>query len=186
MRHELVEARRGYEEHLRFLAREDELTADILREAATFDGSHERLEAMLFQLGPFFEFDPPLAALEDAVGAGGLSLIRSAEVRQALARYQTRVERDRREQNFAREFFASRVAPLWSEYTNVRDQLASGGLLPEGYPEVAMESRYDELVADPRFLNQIAARAIQGMRVRGRHEAVLEEIAILLGLLEPQ
>ena len=180
---ELLEARDGYQLHFDYLDRQDRLGAVILHEAEDYSGADSRMDSLLFRLGPFDEFVPPLAAYEDAVAGGGLSLIRSAEIRRALSRYGTAVRRDQEEQDRVRDYFAENISPLWAQFLNTRNQLATGGRLPEGYPTVSVRSRYEELFRDQRFSNQIAARSIQTMRVRSRHEAVLEEIARLLDLL---
>ncbi len=184
VRSELLEARGGYEQHLDYLDRQDQLSAAILQEAESYSGSESRMDSLLFRLGPFDDFAPPMAAYDDAVAAGGLSLIRSAQVRQALARYGTAVRRDREEQDRVRDYFAQNISPLWAQYLNTRNQLATGRRLPDGYPSVSMRSHYEDLFQDQRFSNQIAARTIQTMRVRSRHQAVLEEIQGLIDLLQ--
>lgn len=125
-----------------------------------------------------------MAAYQDAVSVGGLSLIGSPEVRQALANYDALVQRDQREQERVRDAFESPIAPLWSEYANVRDMLATSTMLPSDYPIIARAPRYEEMLRDPRFANSVAERTIHMMRVRGRHRAVLTAIDQLLRLVE--
>lgn len=181
---ELREARDGYESHLAYLDRQDSLAAAILREVERYSGSSERLDSLLFWLGPFTDFIPSRVALDDATGPGGISLIRSPELRRALAGYKTVIERGQEEQARVREAFHAEVAPLWTQYLNLRDQLAAGGMLPTAYPEVSRAPDYAGLFRDRRFANQIAERTILVNRVRGLHRSAVERIDELILLLD--
>ena len=183
VRSELLEAREGYEAHLGYLDQQNEYAAAILREAQAYSGLESRLDSLLFRLGPFSEFQPPTAALEDATGPGGFAVIRSAAVRQGLARYRALVERDYTEQLYVRDTFQREMSPLWQQYVNTRDVMATGAYLPEGYPRVEMPSLYEDLLKDRRFLNQVSARTIGVGRVRTRHANTLEQLDELVEVL---
>ena len=186
---ELREARLGFETHLRQLAAEDSLVAEILSEVQAYSGNARLLDSLLFALGPFNEYAPPLSAYEDATATGGLSLIRSDSIRRTLGEYRRVVSDDLTEQRIARDHFQTQIAPLWIQYVNVRDHVAAGaaafpGLLPEHLPDIPFASRYSELLADRRFANQLVERSIFVFRVRDAHQRVIGTIDELLNLLE--
>ena len=188
VRVELREARIGFVTHLEELANDDSLAVQILREVRQYSGNAALLDSLMFVLGPFTEYAPPLAAYDDATSPGGLSLISSDTTRRMLSRYRGLVESDLLEQRIAREHFDRQMAPLWLQYVSARDHFAVGttmlpGLLPSNVPEVPFRSLYSEMLQDRRFANQIIERIFANFRIRRLHTEALRSIDELLAKL---
>jgi hypothetical protein len=188
---ELHQARSGFVAHLAELANDDSVAVQLLQEVDRYSGNPVLLDSLMFVLGPFTEYAPPLAAYEDATSPGGLSLISSDTTRRMLSQYRGLVESDLLEQRSAREHFDREMAPLWAQYINARDHFAIGttmlpGLLPSNVPELPLESRYTEMLQDRRFANQIIERIFANFRIRSLHNEVLEAIdELFIELADP-
>jgi hypothetical protein len=183
---ELAQTETALNEHFRVLDTQVQLAATVLGEVSSYSGRASRMDSLLFQLGPFPEAPFPTAALEDMLAAGGLGLISSSDLRRLLSEYRALLEMDLDEQRRARDHFEQEMAPFWTGYVNDVDHLRAGPLPTElgiDFPRPPFESRYEQLLAEPRFSNQIVERVIMVWRVRGSHELILQTVDELSGLL---
>ena len=185
VRSELQDARLTYEGLVDVIASRTHLIAEVIRESSHYTASSARLDSVFFQLGPWSDPSPPTAAVDDALSGGGLSLIRSAEVRRSLGRYRTSVEAVRAEAQALRDRFESEVQFQY-EYINLRRQMAtsSSAAFPVDLPEPGFVPRYEELLQNRRFINQMVGHAALMGRMRARTDGALLAIDNLVALLD--
>jgi hypothetical protein len=147
------------------------------------NASYEDVAEMVWETGPRDVRPLARSALDDLVSSGGFQILRSPELRRALARYQRALERDLVEQEEVRLFFSETVQDYhiaygsfsafpWEEYVGV-PQSASDFPLP-----------VEEFVANRTYANLLIVRMLQFSNLRDTHQAVLEEILSVLGFIE--
>jgi hypothetical protein len=155
VRMELEDARATYGELLELISIETALISEVIRASTDHSKSPAELDSIFFQLGPFYDPSPSTVAVDDAVSGGALSLIRSPEVRRALGRYRVSVEAVRAEARALRQRFEREVAFQY-EYFNLRRQMATSP--SEAFPDLpdpGFVPRYEELLRNQRFMNQL-------------------------------
>ncbi len=166
-----------------FYDEQDSLIKEILKFAGTHGKDYRRLDTLLVNLGPFFEYSPILIAYNDATQGGNLSRIQSIELRHALVEYKSSVDYFVKAHIIIRQHFESQMSPLWVQYVNVRNHVAVSGLYQD-YPDVPLQPRYEDLVNDLRFSNQLIERGIFVKHIRSYEKYLKESIKALLELLD--
>ena len=185
VRVELGDAYASYGDLLATIAARTDRIAEVLAQTNDYDGNEHRLDSLFFRLGPLTDPTPPTVALDDAISAGALGLIESAEMRRALARYHAAVERVQGEAEVIRGRF-ERELPLGYEFINLRRQMATSPseAFDVGLPDIPLPPRYEELLANRRFVNQMVGHAALLARLRLRAEEAMTAADALVGLLE--
>ena len=170
-----------------FLAQDEALDADMdlaqaVRDALNSDStlsiSDDSVNVLALQLGPVSLQAPPRAALDDLISSGGVGLVQSDILRQAIASYVQALESNSRTQDSAVDHWLTHLAPYrYSHATgNIEVPLAPSPNLP-----VAVDR--DAYVRDRYYPNLLSARVLRTADVRTSHHSALEEVDRLLGLL---
>jgi hypothetical protein len=186
---ELDAAEEGFRAQLDYLNEENRLIAALLDHAEDYSGADASVDSLIFLLGPYVDYSPPMVAFDDLEGAGGLSLIDVPEVRRGIARYRGAVAADAAEQATFVDYWLREVMPYWDEVLNIRrfidysSLVPDGDLMPQDLAPVSLDPNYRTVLRDRRFLNQLSTRIIKTWRVRRFHLDVLDEIEVLRGVI---
>jgi hypothetical protein len=176
-------------DHLKYLTGSMEAARDFLQLAAEPDSpgaSADSITNLLYVLGPFRDFSPERAALDDLTSSGGLAIIRSQTLRRSLAAYERQLARNRTAQEEVQQFWRLELSPFYNEHGNLRGMLQSGQVgeditlaeLPFQPDRAAFLSRH--------HANMLMHRIFLTERVRNRHAELQATIFTLLELLDDQ
>lgn len=185
VRVELTEAQASYDELLETITRRTAYISEVMQQSNEYSGAESKLDSLFFRLGPLTDPTPSTVALEDAVSGGALGLIKSAEIRTTLGRYNGAVERMQDEVTAIRDRFESELSYNY-QYINLRRQMATSpsDAFDVGLPDVPLQPRYVELLRDRRFLNQLVGQAALLSRLRLRTEEAITVTRELIALLD--
>jgi hypothetical protein len=160
-------------------------TQGYLEGAAARDrnATYEEVTEMVWATGPADVRPLARSALDDMVSSGGFQILRSSELRRALAGYQRALERDLVEQEEVRIFFSETVQDYhiaygsfsafpWEEYVGVPE---SATIFP---------LPVEEFVGNRTYTNLLIVRMLQFSNLRDTHQAVLEDLETVLALID--
>lgn len=186
---EVSATRQVLADHLEYLTGSMEAARDFLRlvaEPGSPVASADSINILLYALGPFRDFAPQRAALDDLTSSGGLAIIRSEMVRRSLAAYERELARNRTAQEEVQQFWRLELSPFYNEHGNLRGMLQSGQV-GEDITLAALPFQPDrEAFLSQQHANLLMHRIFLTERVRNRHAELQATISTLLELLEDQ
>jgi hypothetical protein len=189
LRSELVVTRADLVAHSEAVTRRGSLIQHYLKVVVAADprsASADSINHMLSQLGPYWDFVPRRAALDDLLSSGGLQLIRSDSLRRALAAYEQALSLDRAAQDGAKTLWRTQEGPYDVAHGSLHsmlpylgydaDELAKFGELPfDPDPEAYYGNR--------TYANMLMSRFYLEGNVDDAHQRVLVSLVALLELL---
>jgi hypothetical protein len=189
LRAELVVTRADLAAHSEAITRRGSLIQHYLKVVVAADprsASTDSINHMLSQLGPYWDFVPRRAALDDLLSSGGLQLIRSDSLRRALAAYEQALSLDRAAQEGANAFWRTQQSPHDVTHGSLHSMLPylgydAGGLAMFG--ELPFDPDPDAYYGNRTYANVLISRFYLEGRVDDAHQRVLVSLVALLEFL---
>lgn len=187
VRDEMVATREELTAHQGLMTSRMEAARDMLslianRDVAPVTG--DTITTLLYELGPFVNFTPRRAALDDLISSGGMQLIRSDTLRRALAAYERALAEDYLAQEEVREFWRLELSPFHNEHGNLRGMISGGRIGADILlPEFGFKPERNAYLSQ-RHANLMMHRLLLTQRVRVQHEEVLSTVEKIVALID--
>jgi hypothetical protein len=166
----------------RMRAARDMLSLIANREVVTV--SSDTITTLLYQLGPFVNFTPRRAVLDDLINSGGIQLIRADPLRRALAAYERTLAEDYLAQEEVREFWRLELSPFHNEHGNLRGMITEGRVGADiVLPELGFQPERSAYLSQ-QHANLMVHRLLLTQRVRERHDEVLGIVERIVALID--
>jgi hypothetical protein len=146
--------------------------------------SGDTITALLSKLGPFVNFTPRRAALDDLISSGGIQLIRSDSLRRSLAAYEQALAEDYLAQEEVREFWRLELSPFHNEHGNLRGMISENRIGTDVLvPEFGFKPDRSAYLSQ-QHANLLVHRLLLTQRVRLRHDEVLSSLERVVALVD--
>jgi hypothetical protein len=178
---ELIEAKNQYIEYGANLAENMKYGYESIQLIDSSDSDlpvQEKANQIASAVGPEDKFFPPRAALNDILNNGGITIIESQEIRQAISNYEQILALDLSTQNLLEDLWLTQITPyrykfgrLGVNFEELEIRVESNDAVPEAY------------VDNLEYRNIIVARILRTENIRIVQTEVIGAIDVLLNLL---